>query len=79
MLLTLFFAWDVAQHVPRIRSKMKRGGPMIKQRTHFFKFINEACALMIEYSILSVKTGLIVEILFMLFSIYNAVKWAENE
>ena len=28
---------------------------------------------------ISVLTGLIVEMLFILFSIYNTAKWAENE
>jgi len=34
---------------------------------------------MIEHSVFSVMAGLIVEILFMLFSVYNAALWAENE
>ena len=34
---------------------------------------------MIEHSVFSIMAGLIVEILVMLFSIYNAVQWAENE
>jgi len=32
----------------------------------------------IELSIFSVMAGLIVEMLFMLFSVYNAVLWAEK-
>ena len=35
--------------------------------------------LMIVYSIFSVMAGLFVEILFILFSVHNTVKWAENE
>jgi len=34
---------------------------------------------MIEHSVFSVMAGLIVEILFMLFSVYNAMLWTENE
>ena len=44
---------------------------MIKQHAHF-KSINEAHTLMIEHSVFSIMAGLIVEILFVLFSIYNA-------
>ena len=44
-----------------------------------FKPINEVHALTIEHSVFSVMAGLIVEILFMLLSIYNAAQWAENE
>ena len=41
--------------------------------------MNEACTSTIEHSVFSVMAGLIVEILFMLFSVYNATLWAENE
>ena len=34
---------------------------------------------MIEHSVFSAMAGLIAEILFMLFSVQNAVQWAENE
>ena len=34
---------------------------------------------MIEKSVFSVMVGLIVEILFILFSVYNTVQWAEND
>jgi len=51
---------------------------MIKQHTHF-KSINEVRALTIEHYAFSVMAGLIVEIFFMLFSIYNIAYWAENE
>ena len=38
-----------------------------------FKLVNEVSALTIEHSIFSIMAGLIVEIIFMLFSIYNTV------
>ena len=34
---------------------------------------------MIYCSVFSVLAGLIVKMLFMLFSVYNAALWAENE
>ena len=37
------------------------------------------CALVIKHSAFSIMAGLIVEMLFMLLSVYNAVEWAENE
>ena len=57
-LLTLFFAWNVAQHAPRATSKMKCNDPMIKRHTHLY-INNEVCTLTIEHS---VKAELIVEI-----------------
>jgi len=41
--------------------------------------MNEMCALTIGRSIFSVMAGLILDILFMLFSICNAALWPENE
>jgi len=38
-----------------------------------------ACALMIEHFVFSVTAGLIVEVLLMLFSVYNAAQWTEIE
>ena len=43
---------------------------MIKQHTHF-KSMDEARALTIEHFVFSIMAGLIVEILFILFSVYN--------
>ena len=43
------------------------------------KLINEARALTIKHSVLSIMAGLIVEVLFMLFSVYNVAQRAENE
>ena len=54
----LFFNWNVAQ---RARSKLKPT----------FKSINGVRALTIDYSVFSVITGSIVEILFMLFFVFN--------
>ena len=51
---------------------------MCKWHTHF-QTINEVCTLTIERSLFSVMAALIVEILLMLYSVYNTVLWAENE
>ena len=45
---------------------------MTKQNAHF-KLINEARTLTIEHSVFFVMAGLIVEMLFILFSAYNIV------
>ena len=52
---------------------------VILSNTPTFKLINETHALTIEHSVFSVMVALIVEVLFMLFSVCNAVLWAENE
>jgi len=75
----LIFAWNVAQHVQRARSKMNCSDIPRLSDTPTFKSINEVCALTIGHSTFSVMVGLIVEILFMLFSVNNAALWAENE
>jgi len=36
-------------------------------------------ALTIKHSVFSVMAALIVKVLFMLFSVYNAALWAENK
>jgi len=51
---------------------------VIKWHTHF-KLINKVCTLTIKHSKFSVMAGLIIELLFVLLSIYYAVQWAENE
>ena len=43
------------------------------------KSINEAHALTIEHSVFSIMAGLIVEMFFVLFSIYNGLKMSEYE
>ena len=52
---------------------MKRGDMPRSSDTPTFKSINEVHTLMIKHSIFSEMAGLIVEILFMLFSVYSAV------
>ena len=69
-LLTLFFAWNVTQSVWRAGSKMKCSHLYWGWVTHL---IAGAHASMVEYSIISILTELIVEIIFMLFSVYNTV------
>jgi len=72
-LLALFFAWNVSQHIRRVRNKTKqsdtpRSSTPRSSDTPTFQ------QLKIPFV---VKAGLIVEILFMLFSVYNAVKISE--
>ena len=69
-LLTLSFTWNVVQSVQRVRSELKHSG---SSDTPTFKSINWAHILTIDYSLFSVMVGLIVEMLFMLLSIYNTV------
>ena len=70
-LLMLFLAWNIAQHVRRARSDSKRSNTPWPSDTPTFKSINEACTLTIEHTVFSMMAGLIVELVFMLFSIYN--------
>ena len=83
VLLTLFFAWNVAQSVQRAGSELKSSG---SSDTLTFKLIhvNGVRALTINYSVFFVTTGLMVKILFMLFSVYNTtvcngLKMSEND
>ena len=71
VLLTLFFAWNVAQHVWKARGEMKHSATPWLRDTPTFKSINETHVLTINHSVLSVMAGLIVEVL--LFAVYNAV------
>jgi len=78
--LTLFFTWNVAQHIRKARSKIKHSHTPWVSSTPSFKMMNEVWALTIEHSVFSVMAALIVEILFMLFSVYSPVLWTvENE
>ena len=74
---TLFFAWNVVQHVRTARSETKHSNAPT------FKSINEAHALTIEHSVFSIMAGLIVEILFVLFSVFitlhNGLKMSKYE
>ena len=72
VLLTLFLAWNIAQHVKRARSDLKRSNTPWPSDTPTFKSINEACTLTIKHTVFSMMAGLIVEIVFVLFSVYNA-------
>jgi len=57
-LMLLFFAWNVAKHVRRVRSKTKCNNTPESSDTPTFKSINEACA---EHSVFSVMAGLIAD------------------
>ena len=78
-LLKLFFAWNVALRVLRAGSEMKHSDAPWSSNTPTFKLITGAHTLMIRHSIFPIIAELIVEILFMLFSVYNVVWWTENE
>ena len=70
VLLSLFYVWNVANMFEELDGKRSIVIHHDKPHIHFFKLIN--VALMIEYSIFSITAGLMVEILFMLFSVYKA-------
>ena len=80
VLFTFSFAWNVAQYVWRARSETKHSDTPWSSDTPNFKLINEVHTLTIKHSVFSVMAGLIVEILFMLFSIIalcNGLKMSE--
>ena len=59
-LLTLFFAWNVAQSVRRAKSKTKHSGTPRSSDIPIFKLINGTCSLMIEHFVFPVMAGFIV-------------------
>ena len=73
-LLTFFFAWNVTFEELEVKCRDK---PCLSDPTTFMSIAEER-ALTIKHSIFSEMAGLIVEMLFMLFSVYNALQW-ENE
>ena len=81
-LLTLFSAWNVAQHVRRARSKTKSSDTSWSSDKLTFKSINEAHTLTIERSVLYIMAGLIVEILSHCspyIMLHNGLKMSEYE
>jgi len=58
----MFFAWNVSQMLKELEAKRN-------VVIHLVKSIAGACALTIKHSVFSVITRLIVEMLFMLFSV----------
>ena len=74
-LVTLFFAWNGSQMFENLEAKRST----MLGDTPTFISITEARALMIVPSVFSVMAGLIVEMLFMLFSVYNTAQWTESE
>jgi len=52
---------------------MKRNDTQCQGDMPTFISITGACALTIMHSVFSIMAGLVVEILFMLFSVYNTV------
>ena len=75
--LILFYAWNVVLHVQRARSEMKHSDTQWLSHTPTFKWMNGKCTLTIKHSVFSVMSGLIVEILFMLFFVHNGLKMSE--
>ena len=75
---TLFFVWNVTQCV---RSSCKQSIVIhCDWWTHpLFWLITGVHFLTVEHSIFFVMAGLIVEILFMLLSVYYAVEWIKNQ
>ena len=71
-LVMLFFAWNGSQIFEDLEAKRSVMIHYVKA-THPCTFISitGACALTIMPSVLSVMAGLIVEMFFMLFSVYN--------
>ena len=77
VLLALFFALNVMRNVSQTFEELEAKRSVITHHvkvTHpLFISITGPCALTIVRSVFFVRAGLIVEMLFMLFSIYNTV------
>jgi len=69
--LALFFAWNVSQMFEELEAKRSIMIHHVYGVTSTFISITGVCTLMIVHSVFSVIAGLIVEILFMLLSVYN--------
>ena len=70
--LTLFFLWNVSQAFKNVESKQSIMIHSVKV-TPTFIAINGVFALMIKHSVYSVIAEMILEMLFMLFSVCNYV------
>ena len=68
----LFFAWTVSKMFDELEVKISVVVQCVKA-THAFISVTGSCSLMIEHSVFPVMAGLIVEVLFMLFSVYSTV------
>jgi len=66
-----FFAWNVSQTFEELKVKQSIMIHHVYGDTPIFISITGACALIIVHSVFSVMAGLIVEMLFVLFSVYN--------
>jgi len=71
VLLTLFFAWNVSQAFEELDVKQS---VVLRRHTHFY--INNWGARFDDRAFRS--AGLVVEMLFMLFSVYNTAKGHSN-
>ena len=70
-LFALFFAWNISQMFEELEVKRSIMIHRVYGNTPTFISITGACALTILHFVFPVMAGLIVEILFMLFSVYN--------
>ena len=70
-LLALFFAWNASQIFEELEAKQSIMIHCVKVTHPLFISIIGASALTIVHPIFSVMAGLIVEMVFMLLSIYN--------
>jgi len=70
-LLTLFFAWNISQTFKELEAKRGVMKHRVKVAHPLFLSITGVCTLMIVHSVFSLMAGLIVEMLFMLFFVYN--------
>ena len=68
----IILGWNIAQHVQRARSETKCSDTPLLSNSPSFKLINEAQTKLTKHWVLSIMAELIAEIIFMLFSIYNA-------
>ena len=78
-LFALFFAWNVSQTFEELEAKQSVMIHLVHGDTPTFISITGTCALTIVHSVFSVMAGLIVEMLFMLFSLRNGLKMSEYE
>ena len=71
VLLMLFLAWNGSQTFRELQAKQRVLIHCVKETYPLFISITRAHTSTIVHSIFSVMAGLIVEMLFMLFSVYN--------
>ena len=78
VLLTLFLALSVSQAFKELEARQSIVIYCAKV-TRSLLLLEHTYVLTTKHSIFFVRAGLIVDMLFILFFVYNAVYWAENE